>query len=307
MAAASTLAASALAGCHTAGQHPPHAHGIIDTHTHFYDPTRPQGVPWPSRDDSFLYRPVLPAEYFALARPLGVTGTVVVEASAWEEDNQWILDLAARERGIVGLVGNLKPGKPGFTEQLQRFTANRLFLGIRTGLADFPSEAERSAFVRDLKQLADRDLVLDLLVGPDALPRIQQLAQDLPSLRIVINHVANVRIDGQAPPRSWIQGMRACARHPKVFCKVSALVEGTGRNQGDAPSDLEFYRPTLDVVWESFGEDRLVYGSNWPVSARFAPYERVQRLVTNYFEGKGAAATAKYFHRNAKTIYRYVG
>ena len=64
---------------------------VIDTHTHFYDPSRTQGVPWPNKDDDFLYRTVLPNEYKAMTMPLGVRGTVVVEASKWFEDNLWIL------------------------------------------------------------------------------------------------------------------------------------------------------------------------------------------------------------------------
>ena len=73
---------------------------IIDTHTHFYDPTRPEGVPWPNPDDDVLYRRVMPDDYKALAVPEGATGTVVVEASKWLDDNQWILDLAADEPPI---------------------------------------------------------------------------------------------------------------------------------------------------------------------------------------------------------------
>src|SRR5205809_6764170 len=106
-------------------------HMIIDTHTHFYDPTRPQGVPWPPPDDTVLYRRVMPENYKALAVPEGVTGTVVVEASQWVEDNEWILDLAAREPFIVGFVGNLQPGSPDFGANLERLAANPLFRGIR--------------------------------------------------------------------------------------------------------------------------------------------------------------------------------
>ena len=87
---------------------------IIDTHIHLYDPTRPQGVPWLSPDDEVLYRKVFPEDYKALAIPEGVTGTVVVEASEWVEDNQWILDIAADEPFIVGFVGNLQPGSEDF-------------------------------------------------------------------------------------------------------------------------------------------------------------------------------------------------
>ena len=83
---------------------------LIDTHTHFYDPTRAQGVPWPPREDKLLYRTVLPKDYRALAVPQPVTGTVIVEASPWLEDNQWVLDLSEREPFIVGFVGNLPVG-----------------------------------------------------------------------------------------------------------------------------------------------------------------------------------------------------
>src|SRR5947209_6291608 len=80
------------------------AHGtIIDTHTHFYDPMRPQGVPWPPKEDKLLYRRVLPEHFQNLTKSQHVTGTVVVEASAWVEDNDWILDLAAKNPIIVGL------------------------------------------------------------------------------------------------------------------------------------------------------------------------------------------------------------
>ena len=109
---ASALAAGLPLGCVQTN----HSPGIIDTHTHFYDPTRPQGVPWPPKDDSVLYRRVLPRDFRALAEPLGITGTVVVEASPWEEDNQWILDLAAQDPFLLGLVGHLKPGRPEFRD-----------------------------------------------------------------------------------------------------------------------------------------------------------------------------------------------
>ena len=87
---------------------------IIDTHTHFYDPSRPEGVPWPGPDNELLYRTVLPADYRQFAEPEGVTGTVVVEASGWLEDNQWILDLAEEDPFIVGLVGHIDPARPEF-------------------------------------------------------------------------------------------------------------------------------------------------------------------------------------------------
>lgn len=107
---------------------------IIDTHTHFYDPTRPEGVPWPPRDDAVLYRRVTPSEFCDVAGACGVTGTVVIEASAWAEDNQWLLDLAKTEPAILGVIGRLDPDDPQFMAHLERFSADALFRGLRLSL-----------------------------------------------------------------------------------------------------------------------------------------------------------------------------
>ena len=301
LAGAASVATAALVGCAT---RPPGRWPSIDAHTHFYDPTRPEGVPWPPADDPLLYRPVLPAEFRRLAEPLGIGGTVVVEASPWVEDNQWVLDLAANDPFLMGLVGHLKPGQPGFAELLERFAANPRFRGIRTGLWGVRFDPAQDPFVRDLERLANRDLALDVLIGPDQLPAVAQLAQQLPTLRMVIDHCANVRIDGGMPPAVWREGLRLCSGQPNVFMKVSGLVEGTGRTDGSAPDDTVFYRPVLDAVWEAFGEDRVVFGSNWPVSARFAPLATVHAIVAGYFATHGTIAADKYFRHNALRAYR---
>jgi len=276
---------------------------LIDAHTHFYDPSRPQGVPWPSPKDAHLYRTVLPEHFKALAIPEGVTGTIVVEASEWVEDNQWILDLAAKDPFIVGFAGNLQPGSEGFSKNLDRFTKNPLFRGIRPRGSRIKNR-EDAAFFDDLERLAAKDLELDLLITPEGLLDTAALAKRIPQLRIVINHVANVLINGQAPDPAWIEGMRKAAENPNVYCKVSGLASATRKMP--APTDAGFYAPTLDVLWQAFGEDRLVYGSDWPVCGRFADYANVLRVVREYFEAKGKAAVEKYFWRNAKAAYKWI-
>lgn len=295
------LAAAALAaGCATMDR--PGA-GIIDTHTHFYDPSRPEGVPWPDKNDPVLYRTVLPAEYIALAQPLGIGSTVVVEASPRVADNDWLLALAAREPFLAGLVGHLKPGAPGFAADLARLAANRKFKGIRTGGWDIPVAPEKTEFVKDLARLAEHDLSLDVLGGPDQLPAIVRLARALPTLRIVINHCAGVRIDGGAPDPAWVSNVQASGRLPNLFMKASALPENTGRT-GNIPADPEFYRPVLDALWNAFGEDRLIFGSNWPVSARFATLSQIMGIVRPCFQSHGMRAAQKYFRENARRVYR---
>ena len=188
---------------------------IIDTHTHFYDPTRSEGVPWPDPNDDVLYRPVYPEHHKALAIPEGVTGTVVVEASTWVEDNQWILDLAEDEPFIVGFVGNLDIGSADFEDNLERYAANPLFRGVRLRGVDI-GEVVSSGDLTNIEKLAAKDLSVDLLSSPDSLPDVAALASNVPELRIVINHVAGVPIDGKRTGCSV--GRRDAARGGKRPC-----------------------------------------------------------------------------------------
>ena len=295
---ASALAAGLPLGCVQAT----HSPGIIDTHTHFYDPSRPQGVPWPPKDDSILYRRVLPRDFRALAEPLGITGTVVVEASPWEEDNQWILDLAAQDPFLLGLVGHLKPGRPGFRDQLIRFAAHRRFRGIRTGGWNGGLPLDNPDWNRDIALLADRNLSVDLLIGADQFPEAIRIAQAFPSLRIIVDHCCNVPVR-QPLPETWVSAVRAARRTPNLIMKVSGLVEGTGRTDGTAPRTMEAYRFILDPIADAFEEDRMVFGSNWPVSERFAPLATVFGIVDDYFSAHGSTARSKFFTRNARRIY----
>jgi L-fuconolactonase len=301
LAGLSLAGAALLTGCQTG---PRASAEIIDCHTHFYDPTRPEGVPWPGKNETRLYRRVLPRDYLALARPLGITGTVVVEASAWLEDNQWVLDLAQGEPFIKGLVGHLNPGDAAFGAQVKRFARQPLFRGIRVSGREVAQLTEAGK-LRNLEVLAGADLALDVNGGIDSLPSVAALARAVPKLRLIIDHVANVRIDGGSPPAEWRAGMEQAAALPNVACKVSGLVEGSGR-RGAAPRELNFYRPVLDHVWNCFGEDRLIFGSNWPVCELFADLATVMGIVQAFFAEKGARASRKYFEANARTFYKWV-
>lgn len=275
---------------------------IIDTHTHFYDPTRPQGVPWPNKNDKVLYRRVLPKEYKQVAQPFGVVGTIVVEASPWVEDNQWLLDLAAKETFLVGIVGHLDTAADDFEKNLRRFARNPLFRGLRISHNKLTAGL-KGKLVDRCKLLIDHNLELDVNGGPDMPAEVARLAAALPKLRIIINHCANLRIDGHKVPRKWRDGMQAAARHPNVFCKVSALVEHTGRKE--PPREVDYYRPVLDTLWSLFGEDRLLFGSNWPVSKRAAPFATVMGIVRDYFTAKGERAASKFFLGNSQTAYAW--
>lgn len=282
--------------------HAEEAAWIVDTHTHFYDPTRAQGVPWPAPSEKQLYRTVLPPEFRKLAEPLGIRGTVVVEASPWVEDNQWLLDLAAREPFILGVVGNLDPLAVDFAANVARFAKNPKFRGIRVAGKQFIEHGKDAAYIGSMKRLAEAGLSLDFN-GPTAyLALVPALARAVPTLRIIIDHVGSAG-DPRALTQEWRDGIRAAGENETVFCKVSALAEQAECEPGKAPVETAYYLPVLDAVWAAFGEKRVIFGSNWPVSDRGTTLENVVRIVRPYFTEKGAAK--HYFADNSRTAYRY--
>lgn len=275
---------------------------VVDTHTHFYDPTRPDGVPWPPESSKELYRTTLPEHFRAVAAPTGVTGTIVVEASPRLEDNQWILDLAKEEPWILGLVGNLDPTDPAFGQHLRRFTKNPLFQGIRLRVKDIaPFPAERR-LADNLRRLADANLALDLLGGAALIPHAVRIAAAVPTLRIVINHLP---FDVSSDPQRLAaiqESLAPLAEQPNIYAKVSNILR---REQGKLVPDVAYYEPTLDGIWRLFGPSRVIYGSNWPVSNLAGPYAEVRRVAFEYTARHGQEAVDQYFWKNSQQAYRW--
>lgn len=272
---------------------------ILDTHTHFFDISRPEHY-WPAKG-SDIYRTCMPEDYKTLARPLGVAGTVIVEASPQMVDNLWILSLAEKDPFIKGFVGNLKLGHPDFARNLHRLSSNPLFVGIRAGWT-IQEQLLSPEVLADLKRLAEAELELDILCNTQGLLGLRDLRRKVPDLRVVINHVGGVRIDRLPPDPAWVQAMRSLRDFPQIFCKVSALVE---LNPHQEKQRMEDYLPVLDLLWEVFGEDRLIYGSNWPVCERHANYATVQKIPAEYFQGKGAEIARKFFYENSRRAYEW--
>jgi predicted TIM-barrel fold metal-dependent hydrolase len=275
---------------------------IIDTHIHLYDPNRPQGVPWPPKDNKLLYRPTMPSDFHAATRGLGVTGVVVVEASVWLEDNQWILDLARDNLIIKGFVGHLEPGD-SFQQNLGRFAKNRLFRGIRLSGRTIAAGLSRPDFLAGLQQLADHDLQLDAIGDHTIFADLVRLTDSAPQLRIVINHLPFDPAKDEDARRKADNALRELGRRPQVYAKVSGILRRTG---GRVPLESSFYRDALDQLWATFGPSRVVYGSNWPVSNQFAPYPAVLKVAHDYFAGKGQDAADRYFWKNSLAAYKWI-
>lgn len=273
---------------------------VIDAHIHLYDPTRPQGVPYPKPENRRIYRPMLPEDFKQVAEPVGVRGAVFIECSPWVEDNQWVLDLVAREPAVCAVVGNLDPEAKEFPAHLERFTANPLFRGIRIRPGR-PMNFDSPIIFAHLEKLAAARCTLDVLVRGEEIARLAQLAAALPGLRIMIDHLAHVPITGGPPDAAWLGRMEAFAGLPNVVCKVSLFTELAVPQP--ASLDVETYAPTFEAVWKIFGADRLAYGSNWPPCLNAGDYCATVTLARDFFTTKGTVALAKVMGRNAAAFY----
>lgn len=303
------LSRRSFVGCGSAvalaAAHPVPAAGpdrVLDAHVHFYDPTRPQGVPWPSMSETILYKPTYPERYLANIKPYLVDGVVAVEASAWLEDNLWLLEVADRSRLVWAVVGNLQPGNPEFKDALGRFSKHPLFRGIRINASSISAIVAQPGALSGLKLLAAKDLSLDILVdGPRSLAEIARLAGMLPDLRLVAGHLPIDPPRDEAEPATFRDDLRALGRAPSVYAKVSGVARRIG---GRVPTDAGFYKPELDTIWRTFGPNRVIYASNWPVCDLTAPYATVFRIMRDYLADKDRETVERYFWKNAQAAYK---
>ena len=285
---------------------PPQQHPIIDTHIHLFDISRPEGVPWPPKNSS-IYKSSLPDSYRKLTAPFGITGAIAVECSPWPADNDWVLNIARDAPIILGMVGNLELGTPDFGKQLERLHKNSLFRGIRYGNLwgrDLGNAISKPEFIAGLKLLADADLALDTANPTPALMRAAARITDrVPNLRMVLDHMPQLKIpDDPAGRKDCEADLRSLAARPNVFAKISGIVR---RVDGRVPLDVGFYHDRLDHVWDIFGPDRLLFGSDWPNSAQWATYPQVFQLARDFLSSKDAASVENIYWKNSLRAYRW--
>ena len=280
---------------------------IIDTHIHLFDTTRPQGVPWPDKSNAVLYKPALPDRYRQLTAPFQVRGVIEVECSPWVEDNQWVLDIAAKDKLILGTVGNLDPGDPEFPKQLERFHKNPLFKGIRYGNIwnrNLSAELSKPKFIDGLKLLADAGLSLDT-ANPDlVLIEAAITATDkVPSLRLIIDHLPQLNPPSASGDHNrYSAAIKQLGQRPQVFVKISQVLR---RENGRVPLDPSFYKDRIDLIWNHFGDDRVLYGSDWPNSDQWGDYRSVLNVVREFCKTKPISVAEKYFWKNSVAAYRW--
>ena len=239
---------------------------IIDTHIHLFDPRRPEGIPWPPKDDKILYKPALPERYLKVTKGEGVVGAIEVECSPWLEDNQWVLDIAAKAPVIVGTVGDLEPNKPDFHKQLERFHSNPLFRGIRYGNLwgrSLSQQLGNPEFVHGLKELADAGLEMDTAnPDPELIATVVRLTDKVADLRVVIDHLPQMKEPSDPHAKKKLDAnLHELGKRPQVYVKVSEVLR---RGGGPPRLGLEFFKPKLGKLGGIFGGERLGYSSGRP-------------------------------------------
>jgi predicted TIM-barrel fold metal-dependent hydrolase len=280
---------------------------IIDCHIHLFDQTRPQGAPY-SGGGRGNTEPALPSRYRRLAMPLGIVGAIEVEASPWVEDNLWVLEVEEKDPIMVGAIGNLQPDKPGFKEYLDRYHKNKLFLGIRYGNLwgyNLAAQVSNPAFIEGLKLMQQADLALDTAnPRPDLLEAVLSVTDKVSGLRIILDHLPSMFARLDANGRAAVERtLRELAKRRQVFVKLSQVLRLV---EGKASTDQALYKPTLDYLFEIFGEDQVVFGSDWPNQFAADNLPAIVKIVQDYFGTKGRTAAEKYFWRNSLAVYKWV-
>jgi len=226
-----------------------------------------------------LKRDFLPSHLEPLARSAGIEATVAVQARQSLEESQWLLALAGQFSFIKSVVGWVDLCNSKVEEDLARLASNPKFRGVRHIVQDEPDDRFmlRADFQRGLSHLAKFNLTYDLLLYPRHLPVAIELVERFPKQSFVLDHISKPSIkDQQLTP--WETEIRRLAKFENVFCKVSGMVTEADWQHWKAAD----FRPYLDVVFESFGTNRTMIGSDWPVCTLAASYVQVIQIATDY-------------------------
>jgi L-fuconolactonase len=271
----------------------------IDSHQHFwrYDPGQ-HG--WIDETMGVLKRDFLPEQLASELDANKMDASIAVQADQSEQETLFLLDLAKRSRRIAGVVGWVDLVSPRLDDRLKFFSQFEKLRGVRHVAQSEPDDRflVRPDFTRGISRLQKFGFTYDILIYPKQLPAAIELVAKFPKQRFVLDHLAKPEIKTKNIA-AWATLMGSMGRNPNVYCKLSGLVtEADWRCWSPANFD-----PLLDVVFEAFGVDRLMFGSDWPVCLLAASYKQVKDIIADFVERKAPKAKEKIFGANAVRFY----
>ncbi len=281
---------------------------IIDSHIHLFDGTLPLGAGYMG---SAAYRAIsktsLPTMYAPLAKPAGIVGAIVVESSPWIDDNLWYLETCRVNPIMVGVSGNLNPSRPDFGQYVTRFHKDPLYRAIRASHF-YNSDAGKVTLdpvqVANLKLLAQADLALDTANPSMNLMQANvMLADAIPDLRIIMDHLPSFdpTPENQQAYESVVKEM---ATRPNIFVKLTEVYHPRTAD-GVIVRDYEPLRDRLEYLYDAFGEDRVIFGTDYPNSYGVATIPEEAALMKRFFSTKSREAAEKYFWKNSARVYKW--
>lgn len=271
----------------------------IDAHQHFwnYDSARDT---WITDEMSVLKKDYLPGDLRPDLSANGFDGSIAVQADQSEQETRFLLGLAEQHPFIAGVVGWVDLTAPDVEERLASFGACEKLRGFRHIVQSEPDDQFmlRAEFRRGISCLSRFGFTYDLLIYPRQLPAAVRLAADHPTQKFVLDHIAKPEIRTRRL-EPWATHVRQLASLPNVFCKVSGLVTEADWNNWQ-PAD---FKPYLEVVFESFGTDRLMFGSDWPVCLLGGSYAQVRQVIAEFLTNCSTREQDKIFGINAARCY----
>jgi len=250
----------------------------LDAHQHFWEYS-PKEYGWIDDKMAALRRDFLPQDLEPLLASEGIDGSIAVQARQTLEETRWLLELAARNEIVKGVVGWVDLRSGDISAHLHQFAQDPKLVGVRHVVQDEPDNdfMLRNDFLRGVARLREYDLAYDVLIFPRQLPAAIQFVRKFPDQRFVLDHIAKPLIaEGRLDP--WQRDINELAKSENISCKLSGMVT-EARWHDWKPED---FRPYLDVVLDTFGPTRLMIGSDWPVCTASASYSRTMALVRDY-------------------------
>jgi L-fuconolactonase len=270
----------------------------IDAHQHFWR-FNPERDAWITYEMRAIRRDFLPGDLNVALAANGFDGCVAVQADQSMAETQFLLGLARQHPFIKGVVGWVDLRSRRVDEEVETLANDHRLRGVRHVAQAEPDDfLMREDVMRGIRCLGRAGLTYDILIHERQLPAAMALTARLPDQSFVVDHLAKPRIKAGAL-EPWATHLRELARRPNVCCKISGLVTEADWN-GWRPEHL---RPYLDVAFEAFGPNRVMFGSDWPVCLIAAPYARVLGVITDYAAALSATERDALFGGNATRFY----
>ena len=274
---------------------------ILDTHQHFWKADRGD-YHWMTQAVPILARDYLPSDLRPELRKAGVARTILVQAAQTTEETDFLLKLAEETGFVAGVIGWFDLEEENFPsvyeEKRQRHPK---LLGVRPMLQDLADDRwiARKQVIENLHYLADQKVIFEFLTYTRHLPFVLEVLAEEPRLHAVIDHISKPEIKA-AKIEPWNELISKVARHENVFCKLSGMVTEAEHRMW-APEHL---RPYIEHVLDSFGEDRVMFGSDWPVCLLAGSYAEVINALRTVVAGHlSPSGLTKLFSQNGTRFY----